>query len=215
RSLHPDSDLRVRRSADGRTRRGDLIASPAAGVLRPAGRRCAVARTGGERSGARSRSRVPPHALRRLPVRDGRVLFGGVARPEGTGALRRLPRDGGVDVSSALSCSFAKAAHLQVECGRLVRTSCSFARAAYLQVGCGRLVRTSCFFARAPLPRRQRLADEDVRAPPQECGRLVRTSCSFAGTPLPRRQRLADEDVRAPPQECGRLVRTSCSFAGT
>src|SRR5581483_4409061 len=136
----------------------------------------------------------------------------------------------------------------QVGCGRLVRTLV-FAEHRCLdgtEVGCGRLVRTSCI-RRAPLPRRQRLADEGVRAPPRSlpvrtfafaehrcldgsqvgCGRLVRTSC-IPREPLPRRQRLADEGVRAPLRSlpvrtfvfaqnrcldgsqvgCGRLVRT-------
>src|SRR5581483_5949290 len=61
---------------------------------------------------------------------------------------------------------------------------------------------------RAPLPRRQRLADEDVRAPPV----LRRTA---DGTPLPRRQRLADEGVRAPPvlPDCRRSTAASTAAA--
>src|SRR5581483_6541063 len=64
--------------------------------------------------------------------------------------------------------------------------------------------------SRTLLPRRQQLADEDVRAPPctqfhatpnsSVCPPLVRIPrfCP-SGALLPRRQQLADEDVRAPP----------------
>ncbi len=106
---------------------------------------------------------------------EHRCLEGGVRTPR--------PHFSPHERSTAASTAAARGRGVRAPPGSLFLHERSTAAS---KVGCGRLVRTLFRTSRAPLPRRQRLADETSAL------HLVHFFCT-SGAPLPRRQRLADE----------------------